>query len=164
MHAPFQIVDAGMAYLPVLGALQRQAFADPAISGPPWSEDAIASMLAMPGVVTRLLHQDGQVLGMAMWRAAADEAELLTLGLLPQARGRGLAMHLLDDGLTLMGGRNVESLFLEVSISNIPAIALYRRCGFEIVGRRRNYYSHAGMNIDAHVMCLKISVWKQKKF
>jgi ribosomal-protein-alanine N-acetyltransferase len=156
-----QLIEAGMAYLPVLGALQQQAFADPAISGSAWSEQAIAGMLGMPGVATRLLQWDGQAMGMAMWRAAADEAELLTLGLLPQGRGRGLALRLMEDGLTLLDGWGVNSLFLEVSVSNSPAIALYRRCGFEIVGRRRNYYSHAGSNIDAHVMRAEISIWKQ---
>jgi ribosomal-protein-alanine N-acetyltransferase len=156
-----QIIEAGMAHLPVLGALQQQAFADPAISGSPWSEQAIAGMLGMPGVATRLLHQDGQALGMAMWRGVADEAELLTLGLLPSARGRGLGLVLMRDGLTLLDGWGITHLFLEVSVSNNPAISLYRHCGFDIVGRRRNYYSHDGTNIDAHVMNLEIAVWKQ---
>jgi ribosomal-protein-alanine N-acetyltransferase len=162
MPNPFQIVEAGMVHLPVLGTIQQQAFAEPTISGPAWTEQAIASMLCMPGVATRLLHQEGQALGMAMWRAAADEAELLTFGLLPPARGKGLAQHLMEDGLTLLAGCGITNLFLEVSVSNSPAITLYHRCGFKIAGRRRNYYSHAGINMDAHVMHLDISTWKQQ--
>lgn len=162
MPNPMQIIEAGMPHLPLLGVIQQQAFADPAISGPAWGEQAIAGMLGMPGVATRLLHQDGQALGMAMWRGVADEAELLTLGLLPQARGRGLARHLMEDGLILLDGMGVANLFLEVSVGNNPAIALYQRWGFKIVGRRRNYYHHAGLNLDAHVMHLEFSVWKQR--
>ncbi len=152
-----QIIEAAMAHLPVLDVLQQQAFADPKTSGPAWTEAAIAGMLGMPGVMTRLLHQDGQAMGMAMWRAVADEAELLTIGVLPDGRGQGLGQALLLDGMENLAGQGVATLFLEVAVNNLAAIQLYQKHGFIIIGRRRNYYGTAAASVDAHVMSLRIS-------
>lgn len=156
----FQIMEATMAHLPVLDVLQQQAFADPQISGPAWSEAAIAGMLGMPGVMTRLVHNNNQAMGMAMWRAVADEAELLTIGILPTGRGQGMGRALLLDGVEKLSGCGVETFFLEVAINNEAAIHLYQRNGFSIVGRRRNYYGTGTVCVDAHVMSLRISDWK----
>ncbi|WP_173012687.1 GNAT family N-acetyltransferase [Niveispirillum sp. SYP-B3756] len=157
MAVNMQIVEATMAHLPVLDVLQQQAFADPHISGPAWTEAAIASMLGMPGVTTRLLHNHDQAMGMAMWRAVADEAELLTLGVLPAGRGQGLGRALMLDGVARLAPWGVETIFLEVAVNNLVAIQLYQGQGFAIVGRRRNYYGTAAASIDAHVMSLHIS-------
>lgn len=157
MAMGLQIIEATMVHLPVLVVLQQQAFANPQTSGPPWTEAAIAGMLGMPGVLTRLLHRDGQACGMAMWRAVVDEAELLTIGVLPNARGQGLGRTLLLDGLEILAGCAVETVFLEVAVNNLLALRLYQGQGFTIVGRRRNYYGTAAASIDAHVMSLRIS-------
>ena len=36
----------------------------------------------------------------------------------------------------------VQSIFLEVRQSNSPAIALYEKCGFKQIAKRKNYYQH----------------------
>ncbi|MDG5495813.1 GNAT family N-acetyltransferase [Niveispirillum sp. BGYR6] len=161
MAMGLQIIEATMAHLPVLDVLQQQAFADQQTSGPPWTEAAIAGMLGMPGVLTRLLHRDGQACGMAMWRAVADEAELLTIGVLPNGRGQGMGRTLLLDGLEILAGCAVETVFLEVAVNNRTAIQLYEKQGFTTVGRRRNYYGAGAATVDAHVMSLRISERKQ---
>ena len=48
----------------------------------------------------------------------------------------------------------VEMIFLEVRVRNFPAQALYLRMGFEIIGRRKNYYSHP--QEDALIMEKKV--------
>ena len=62
--------------------------------------------------------------------------ELVYLGLVPAARGRGLGRLLLRHGLSLVAGRDERSIQLAVDEANLPAIRLYRREGFHRVLRR----------------------------
>jgi ribosomal-protein-alanine N-acetyltransferase len=78
--------------------------------------------------------------GFILSRLVLDEAEILTLAMAPDGRGRGHARSLLAyhlDGLTREGIRVVH---LEVEEGNDPALALYRRLGFQEAGRRAGYY------------------------
>ena len=77
-------------------------------------------------------------------RVAADEAEILTLAVLPQARRHGVATRLMQACLDQAAGRGAGAMFLEVSDTNHPARALYQRFGFQRVGLRRGYYPGGG--------------------
>ena len=79
--------------------------------------------------------------GFAIWRIMEDEAELLTIGVLPRAQQKGLGGALLSALYASLVTIKINKLFLEVSVENAPAIALYRRAGFEKVSLRRGYYS-----------------------
>lgn len=81
------------------------------------------------------------VSGFAISRVVAGEAELLTIVLDPEARGRGLSAELLGHHARSVRRAGGEALFLEVATDNAPALALYRRAGFEEIGRRKGYYS-----------------------
>lgn len=116
----------------ILGA----AFDDPAQR---WSPGSVASTLAAPGVVGLLAEG-----GCAVLRVAADEAELLTIAVLPAARGRGLGAALLDACLAESAALGARRLHLEVAAANSPALALYARAGFVETGRRRGYYGAHG--------------------
>jgi len=65
-------------------------------------------------------------------------------------RRRGAARALLDDLLTHARALNVDSITLEVRVSNFAAQGLYRCHGFRMVGLRRRYYRDTGE--DALVM------------
>jgi ribosomal-protein-alanine N-acetyltransferase len=78
--------------------------------------------------------------GFALSRLAADEAEILTIAVHGAFRNRGIGRALLADNLTRLAASHVQSLFLEVERTNLPAIALYSRMGFREVGQRRGYY------------------------
>ena len=103
-----------------------------------WDEAAMATALAMPGAFA-LTAPDGD--GMAIFRIAADEAELLTLAVAPTSRRRGIARGLLDRGMQDCALFGATCFFLEVSEANRPARALYDQLGFTEVGRRRRYYA-----------------------
>ena len=81
--------------------------------------------------------------GFALSRLAADEAELLSIAVLPRRRGEGIAGRLLAAHLEALALNRVRTLFLEVEEGNAPAIALYRRRGFAEVSRRDAYYRKA---------------------
>ena len=105
-----------------------------------WSGLAIAEQLTQPGVFGLAIDAAGFVLA----RVAADEAEILTLAVLPQARRHGVATLLMQACLDQAAGRGAGAMFLEVSDTNHPARALYQRFGFQRVGLRRGYYPGGG--------------------
>lgn len=82
----------------------------------------------------------GKVIGVVVSRAAAGEAELLNLAVLPGWRRRGLGGLLLARALSEMQDAGAESIFLEVRESNLPARSFYTSAGFVMAGRRRAYY------------------------
>ncbi|MCJ0905103.1 ribosomal protein S18-alanine N-acetyltransferase [Rhodococcus sp. ARC_M6] len=120
----------------------------------PWSAQAFVSELAGSHnhyFVAR--EPSGHVLGyagIALLGAPPDvEAEVHTIGTDPGAQRRGIGGALLDALLTL-ADEHGAAVFLEVRTDNEPAIALYRREGFEIVGTRKKYYQPSGA--DAYTM------------
>jgi ribosomal-protein-alanine N-acetyltransferase len=100
-----------------------------------WTPQALADLLATPG--TFVFHQSD---GFVMARVAGDEAEILTIAVVPGARGRGVATALLAAAAAHALGVGGQSLFLEVGVENAPARALYARAGFAPVGQRKGYY------------------------
>lgn len=100
------------------------------------------------GELTDLLKQNGVFLiaeaaGFALGRIAADEAELLTLAVLPAHQGQGVGAHLLSAFTEEARDRGAASAFLEVADDNRAACALYASAGFRQAGRRKAYYSRS---------------------
>jgi ribosomal-protein-alanine N-acetyltransferase len=126
------VIRAGIAHAAAMAAIHHAAF-------PPaehWDATAIIATLAMPGVLG-LVAPDG---GMALARVAADEAELLTLAVVPDARRRGLGRRLLRAAMGQIAIIGAQRMFLEVKDGNAAALALYTQAGFAVIGRRRQYY------------------------
>jgi ribosomal-protein-alanine N-acetyltransferase len=121
-----------------LAALHARCFPEA-----PWTSKALALLLAQPGTTALLAERDGRLLGFVLLRRAADEAEVLSLGVDPAARRRGLARRLLAAGEAWLGAGTAR-LFLEVAAGNAPALALYHRLSFRAVGRREKYYADGG--------------------
>jgi len=82
----------------------------------------------------------GEVVGFAILRLVADEAELESIVVAPNWRGRGLGRLLLAEGARQVKELGAGRLDLEVRASNAAAIRLYRGAGFAETGRRRAYY------------------------
>ncbi len=102
----------------------------------------MAALLGMPGCVACLHGTAEAPQGMAMLRVAADEAELLTIAVIPAARRTGAGAALLEQAIEQAVRRGARRMFLEVAPGNQAAYALYRRHGFTAIGRRRNYYAN----------------------
>jgi ribosomal-protein-alanine N-acetyltransferase len=108
--------------------------------GEAWTAPQCAGLLPMPGVWLTLARQGEDVVGFALGRIVAREAELLLLAVKAKAQGRGIGKQLLEIFINASTERGAERLHLEVREGN-HAVNLYERCGFTQVGRRRNYYS-----------------------
>jgi ribosomal-protein-alanine N-acetyltransferase len=124
-----------------------------------WDQPDVALMLADRAVIADGLFLNGQrrPSGFIMSRLASDEAEILSIALDPDWRGRGLSARLLAHHLPELQRRGAARLFLEVEEGNAPALALYRKAGFSIVGAREGYYAKPdGSRARAHVMRLDL--------
>lgn len=85
--------------------------------------------------------REGRVVGFLLFRAAAEEAEILNVAVSPLLRREGIGAALLRAAFDAAAGRGAQQAFLEVRESNSAAAAFYRRMGFAECGRRPRYYS-----------------------
>jgi [ribosomal protein S18]-alanine N-acetyltransferase len=116
-----------------LAAIHRAAFPPPQA----WGLEAIGLSIGLPGVFGLIDEREGMILA----RSAGDEAEILTLAVVPASRRRGLGGALLAAALREARRRGAGTVFLEVSEANETARTLYTTAGFVEVGRRRRYYA-----------------------
>ncbi len=107
--------------------------------GEAWTMGQCAGLLPLPGVWLTLARVEEQVLGFALARLVADEAELLLLAVRTAAQRRGVGRILLEHFEDDAVARGAVRLHLEVREGN-HALSLYEQAGFGLVGRRRDYY------------------------
>lgn len=117
----------------------------------PWDEAAFADLLGQTGVFAAA----GDA-GFILCRVILDEAEILTLSVLPESRGRGLAGRLTAAAADLARAAGAERMFLEVAEDNVAARALYARAGFVQTGRRKAYYATPQGRTDALILVLNL--------
>jgi len=118
----------------------------------PWTARAFADLLTMPGTAGSVVFANAEPIGLVLWRIAADEAEILTIGILPDRRRSGAGRHLLHAAMDAASAAGTRRLFLEVAIDNAAAIGLYRALGFTDQGRRRGYYRGPNGAVDALIL------------
>jgi ribosomal-protein-alanine N-acetyltransferase len=139
----------GALDLGTASSIHRRCFE--AIGERGWTRQDFAGLLASPGVAGWLIDE----IGVALCRLAADEAELLTIAVMPEHRRAGAGRRLLEAATAWARDGGAQALFLEVGTDNPAARALYDRAGFQVVGGRRGYYARAGgAPADAVIMRL----------
>ena len=132
-------------YPKVLAAMHAESFQRP------WTAAAFEDLLQSPGVMTFAAMADGEPLGFVLVRQLVDEAEILTIAVLPAARRSGVGGRLLHHVVSEIGG--LHSLFIEVDVLNTGARAFYESLDFIQIGVRKNYYQlQDGSRSDAIVM------------
>jgi len=128
------IAEARPADAPAIAAVHSASFQRG------WGEDEIQRLLLERNVVAHRITAGGKLIGFILSRVAAGEAEILSVAISPGWRAGGLSRQLLDLHLRRLAGIGIRSVFLEVGAQNVPACRLYRRAGFQKVGRRHGYY------------------------
>jgi len=78
----------------------------------------------------------------AIWQAAGDECELLSIAVERAERGKGLAKTMMEYCCNELAKQGVQKFFLEVRESNIQAISLYKKLGYKKISERKKYYSN----------------------
>ena len=119
--------------LAYVAALERQ------IHAVPWTlgnfRDALAS-----GYFALVGEREGRIVAFGVLMLAPGEAQILNLSVVPDARREGLGRALLRRLVVAAARAGAEQCFLEVRVSNAPALALYAAEGFESIARRDDYY------------------------
>ncbi len=138
-------------HLGQVAELEQLCFADP------WSEKALELLLG-DGAYGAVCLQEGRVMayGGVLW--APFEGQITNIATHPTARRCGMGAAVLEHLIAVAIERGCEQLSLEARVSNLPAISLYERYGFEKMGLRRGFYKHP--TEDAYVMCLSLDKTK----
>ena len=106
----------------------------------PWSLQHFADELDNPVASVDLYWHHDQLVGFLCSWLIAGELQIQNLATLPAMRRHGVAARLLDHVIARSQLSGLTSVWLEVRVSNIPAITLYERFGFSAFGKRSAYY------------------------
>ena len=119
-----------------VAAIEALCFSDP------WSEASFLSA-AENGTYSFYAAIDpvtGKICGYGGIYTVCDSADVTTVAVLPDYRGRGIGLMIMSSLISDAEKRGAVAVHLEVRESNLPAIALYEKCGFTKDGRRKGYY------------------------
>ena len=120
----------------------------------PWSLSSIQRELThIELTMYYVLEDQGTIAGYAGLWHVLDEGQITNIALLKKYRGQGYGELLLRVLMEEAWKRDCKDIFLEVRFSNMPALALYRKLGYEVVSVRKKYYSEPVE--DAYVMDCK---------
>ncbi len=141
--------DAMALDLPVLVSMEKILFADS-----PWSMGQFKEEFkGVPRTHFFTVAVDGnnQIIGYAAVMVAAPgvEADVLTVGVLPEYRKAGIGTAFMEALENWASDKESNAMMLEVGVDNASAIALYESLGYSKISVRQNYY---GTGLDALVM------------
>ncbi len=95
--------------------------------------------------------------GFVLARTVLDETEIFSIGVTLADRQRGVGESLIAAARQIAEMGGAAAIFLEVGVDNPGARALYGKCGFDVVGRRPDYYRKSGGNrVDALILRLTL--------
>ena len=115
--------------------IEAECFSDP------YSFKSVSEIVCSEGAMCFCaLSEGGELIAYFLGRLIAPEGELYRIAVKKEYRQRGIGYRLMDYSVKTSRGRGLESLFLEVRESNLPAISLYTAYGFKKVGLRKDYY------------------------
>lgn len=124
-----------------------------------WSESSIKSLLEHPAS-TSLIAVAGDpktIKGFIIAQLAADEAEIVSIGVAPDWQRAGLGARLIEGLMRASKKGEAARIFLEVAEDNKAARALYAKLGFSEIGRRKGYYKRgSGLSVDALTLALSL--------
>ena len=101
-----------------------------------------------------LVEHEGQPVGYMVAAHVLDQADIHTVLVDINQRGKGLAKALLQSMMQKLREEGVELVFLEVRESNLAAQALYTKQGFEVTGSRNNYYANKDGSKENAIMMM----------
>ena len=115
-----------------------------------WNENILKEEFNNPNSLYLVAkNEDNIIVAFAgIWKIL-DEVHITNIAVRKDFRNQGIGSKIFENLLKLVDIKYVNSITLEVSENNIPAIKLYEKFGFEKVGFRKNYY---GNNNSAIIM------------
>ena len=151
---PLTVAPMSLQDIPAVMEIENRSFPTP------WSdssfrheilENPFASLFVVKG------FEPPRVVGFACVWVIDGDLKINNIAVHPRCRSRGVGTRLLRFLLEFAASQRCREVTLEVRPSNAAALGLYRKAGFQQVGRRKNYYSDT--HEDALVMTCPVP-WK----
>ena len=109
-------------------------------------------------------EEDGELVGYVMCRIETGipsfriirimkRGHVISIAVLPKYQRQGVGYALMQEAMNAMLHYNAKECYLEVRTSNIPAVDLYKKMGFDIARTIRGYYADGE---DAYIMSRKL--------
>ncbi len=138
--------------LPAVRAIEIMSFSNP------WSDSTFRgevqnTSVSFPLVVVR--RPGEEVVAYIVFWQIRDDVQVNNVAVHPECRGLGLGEAVMRFAIAKVRAAGAGFMTLEVRKSNVPAVSLYRKLGFEVLGDRKNYYTKP--DEDAYVMGLVLS-------
>ena len=122
----------------------------------PWSREAFFNELNVNQYAVYVVIEDnGKIAGYCGSWVVIDESHITNIAILPEYRGKKLGEALLRKMIELSISMGAIRMTLEVRVSNVVAISLYEKLGFQKGGIRKRYYTDN--HEDAYVMWVNFS-------
>jgi len=135
--------------LPAVRAIEGLSFSNP------WSDTTFRGEIqntpvSFPLVVVR--RPGEEVVGYIIYWQIRDDVQVNNIAVHPECRGLGLGEAMMRFAIAKVRAAGAEFMTLEVRQSNVGAVTLYKKLGFEVLGTRKNYYTKP--DEDAYVLGL----------
>lgn len=121
--------------------LDKVAEMEKMIFSTPWSKNAFEESIRQPYSHFFVADEDG-ILGYCGVHNFCGDGEITNVAVDEQYRGKNVAFKMLSYVISETRKEGIEAFTLEVRASNVPAIKLYEKLGFENKGIRRNFYEN----------------------
>ena len=108
----------------------------------PWHKDNYLEAIRSDHAFVVVASEDDAIAGFAVFYLTPPESELPDIVVDEAYRKRGIAKALLHYAFDQLQSKKVDTVFLEVRVSNTPARTLYDSLGFEEIGKRKYFYSN----------------------
>ena len=118
----------------LIADIERECFTTPE------TENTVREVIENPVYEAYVSELDGEIVGHTITMSSCGEEDILSVAVRPSCRRLGIGKMLMDNILQKAQTNGITDIFLEVRKSNIAAISLYERSGFEKVGERKNFY------------------------
>lgn len=106
----------------------------------PWSENAVKDLLSSDKARLQGAFDGDKLVGYSCLEWVLDEGSLTNIAVCNEYRKKGIGAKLMAELMKSAEEKELAFVTLEVRVSNLPAVNLYRKFGFTDVGTRRNYY------------------------
>jgi ribosomal-protein-alanine N-acetyltransferase len=118
-----------------------------------YSKAIIADAINNEHYLNLVMVVNDEYIGYVSINYLLDEADLLKIVIASKHRRKGYGKALLKYAIELLKEKEIQNVFLEVRVSNIPAKKLYESLNFKIINQRKKYYQDE-VDADIYLLCL----------
>ncbi len=134
-----EIIDADFK---AIADIERECFALP------WSEREIVATCRRADFCGVVAQVDNQLVGYLLGLSLFENSEVLRIAVKKEFRGKKLGGMVLDRFFEMVKARGAQKVFLEVRVSNLPALRLYESRAFTRGRVRERYYENGESAVE----------------